>query len=209
MELEILNTEGKSTGKKVKLPAEIFSIEPNDHAIYLDVKRILAGRRSGNHKAKERAEITGSTKKLRRQKGTGYARVGSIKSPIFRGGGRAFGPRVRDYDIKVNKKVRSLARKSALSYKAKDKAIIVLQNVTFEQPKTREFVALLSNLNVNDKKVLYISKDIDENTSLSMRNLPNVLEVIVDALNTYDISNANSLVFTEDAFKRLTELNWN
>ena len=197
MKLNVINIEGKETGKKVELSNLIYGIEPNDHAIYLDVKQYLANQRQGTHKSKERGEIAGSTRKIKRQKGTGTARAGSIKSPVFRGGGRIFGPRPRNYGFKLNKKVKQLARKSALTYKAKEKSIIVLEDFSFEAPKTKEFVAIQNNLKINDKKSLFVLSDDNKNIYLSSRNLDGVKVVIASDLTTYDILNANSIVLLE------------
>jgi len=199
MELTVLNKEGKETGRKVSLSEEIFAIEPNDHAIYLDVKLILANRRQGTHKAKERAEINHSTRKLKRQKGTGGARAGSIKSPVFVGGGRIFGPRPRDYSFKLNKKVKQLARKSALSYKAKGSEITLLETFSYDKPSTKGFTELLKNLNLNGRKTLLVLPSGDKNIYLSSRNLQNTKVVSANELNTYDILNANNLVVLENA----------
>jgi large subunit ribosomal protein L4 len=199
MELKVLNIEGKETGKQVTLSDAIVGIEPNDHAIYLDVKQYLANQRQGTHKAKEKWEITGSTRKLRKQKGGGAARVGSIKSPIFRGGGRIFGPKPRDYRFKLNKKLKRLARKSALTYKAQKDGIMVVENFSFDAPKTKRMVEMMGNLNIFDKKSLLILKNQNIFVSLSSRNLPQIKVVNVSDLNTYDIMNANNLLFMEDA----------
>jgi large subunit ribosomal protein L4 len=202
MELNILNIEGKETGKKVNLSDQIFGIEPNDHAIYLDVKQYLENQRQGTHKAKERADISGSTHKIKRQKGTGTARAGSIKSPLFRGGGRAFGPRPKNYGFKLNKKVKQLARKSALTYKAKDNSIIVLEDFNFESPKTKEFVSIQNNLNISDKKSLFVLSEANKNIYLSSRNLKGVKVVIASDLTTYDILNASSVVLLEGSLEK-------
>ncbi len=199
MELSILNIEGKETGKKVLLDDTIFGIEPNDHAIYLDVKQYWAYPRQGTHKVKRRSEIAGSRRKLGRQKGGGGARPGDRKSPIRVGGGRAFGPVPRDYSFKLNKKVKQLARKSALSYKAKDSSITVLDELTFEAPKTKDFVAMTKNLQVADKKALFILPSGNKNVYLSARNLQGVKVLTVSELSTYEILNANNLVFTEES----------
>ncbi|MEE4198959.1 MAG: 50S ribosomal protein L4 [Bacteroidales bacterium] len=206
MELSIVNITGEDTGKKVTLHDSIFKIEPNDHAIYLDVKQYLANKRQGTHKAKERNEIAGSTKKIKRQKGTGTARAGSIKSPVFRGGGRVFGPKPRDYSFKLNKKVKQLARKSALSYKAKDNNIKVLENFSFEAPKTREFVGLRNNLGVADKKVLLVLSEQNKNIYLSSRNLQDVKVVNVSDINTYDIVNASVVLLVENSIEPLQKM---
>jgi len=197
MELEVLNINGESTGRTVELSSDVFGIEPNDHAIYLDVKRYQAALRQGTHKSKERAEIAGSTKKLKRQKGTGTARAGSIKSPLFKGGGRVFGPRPRNYDLKVNKKVRDLARKSALTYKAKDQAIFVVEDFNFEGPKTKEYVAFLKNLSLDGKKALHLRNEDYDNVWLSSRNLKKVLVQKASNVNTYEILNHQVLVLSE------------
>ncbi len=195
MELAILGINGKETGKKVKLDNSIFGIEPNDHAIYLDVKQYLANKRQGTHKTKERAEVKGSTKKIKRQKGTGTARFGDIKNPIFRGGGRTFGPRPRNYGFKLNKKVKQLARASALSYKAKNKQIMVLEDFSLDEPKTREFADIQKNLDVDDKKSVFILKEKNKNIYLSSRNLQNSKVLTLSELNTYEIMNATALLF--------------
>ncbi|MDX9697846.1 MAG: 50S ribosomal protein L4 [Bacteroidales bacterium] len=206
MELAIINIEGKDTGKKVNLSDSIFKIEPNDHAIYLDVKQYLANKRQGTHKAKEKSELSGSTKKLKRQKGTGTARSGSIKSPLFKGGARVFGPRPRDYSFKLNKKVKSLARQSALAYKAVDNNIKVLENFNFELPKTKEFVNLRNNLDVADKKMLLVLSEQNKNIYLSSRNLQDVKVVTVSDLTTYDIMNASIVLFVENSIEPLHKL---
>jgi len=171
MELTVLNISGKETGKKVKLKKSIFDIEPNDHAIYLDVKQFMANRRQGTHKAKERSDIQGSTRKIKRQKGTGTARAGSIKSPVFRGGGRIFGPRPRDYSFKLNKKLKQIARKSALTYKAKSKAIVVVEDFNIEAPKTKDYISMLKSLKISDNKSLVVLNEPNKNIYLSSRNL--------------------------------------
>lgn len=203
MELAVYNSEGKATSKKVKLSDEVFSIEPNDHAIYLDVKQYLAAQRQGTHKAKERAEIARTTKKLKRQKGTGGARAGSMKSPLFRGGGRVFGPRPRDYSIAVNKKVKALARKSALSYKAKENNIIVLEDLNFDKPKTSRYTEILNALKVADKKTLLVVADHNKNVYLSSRNLTAAKVVTASELTTYDILNASNLLLAEGSVEKI------
>lgn len=203
MEVTVLNTAGQETGKKITLKKSIFGIEPNDHAIYLDVKQILANKRQGTHKSKERGEITGSTRKIKRQKGTGTARAGSIKSPIFRGGGRTFGPRPRDYGFKLNKKVKQLARKSALTYKAKSNSIMVLEDFNFEAPKTKEFVEILANLKLNNKNSLVVLNETNRNIYLSSRNIHDSKVITTTELNTYDIMKAGSLVFIESSLNTL------
>lgn len=197
--MEVLNIEGKSTGRKVTLSDAVFGIAPNDHAIYLDVKQYMANQRQGTHKAKGRSEIAGSTRKLGRQKGSGGARPGDIKSPVRVGGGRIFGPVPRLYRFKLNKKVKQLARKSALSYKAQKDAICVVENLNFDTPKTKNFVALTKNLNVSDRKILLVMPTQNDNVYLSARNLPLVKVITVADLNTYIIMNAKSLVISEDA----------
>lgn len=199
MKLSVLNTAGEDTGKKVDLKKDIFGVEPNDHAIYLDVKQILANKRQGTSKTKERAEITGSTRKIKRQKGTGTARAGSIKSPIFRGGGRTFGPQPRSYSFKLNKKVKQLARLSALSYKAKDKGIMVLEDFSLETPKTKEIFDIRKNLNIDEKKSLLVLAEPNKNILLSSRNLEKSSVITVADLNTYDIMNASVVVFLESS----------
>lgn len=197
MEVKIVDISGKETGKKVKLSEKIFSIEPNDHAIYLDVKQYLANQRQGTHKSKERAEIARTTKKLKRQKGTGGARAGSMKSPLFVGGGRAFGPRPRDYSFKLNKKLKHLACLSALTYKAKDNGITVVENFNMTAPKTKGYTDILKNLNLSDKKVLMVLPQHDMNIFLSSRNIERNKVTTAAELNTYDVLNAQNIVFVE------------
>jgi large subunit ribosomal protein L4 len=199
MELAILNINGKETGRKVTLNDSIFGIDPNDHAIYLDAKQYLANQRQGTHKSKERGEIAGSTRKIKRQKGTGTARAGSIKNPLFRGGGRIFGPRPRYYGFKLNKKVKELARKSALSYKASTNNIIVLEDFNFEAPKTKEMIKVGNNLNIANKKLLYVFSERNKNIYLSSRNVQGVEIITAGELNTYSIMKASTLVLTESA----------
>ena len=205
MELSVLNIEGKETGRKVTLNDQIFGIEPSDHAIYLDVKQYMANQRQGTHKTKERAEITGSTRKIKKQKGTGTARAGSIKSPIFRGGGTIFGPRPRSYGFKLNKKVKQLARKSALTYKANEKNIMVLEDFNLEGPKTKEMVTIKSNLQIADKKSLFVLPVENNNIYLSSRNLQDVSVVIASELNTYQILNAKTIVLLEGSVEKIEE----
>ena len=205
MELNILDIKGKETGKKVSLDDAIFGIEPNDHAIYLDVKQYLANKRQGTHKSKGRSELAGSTRKLGRQKGSGGARPGDIKSPIRVGGGRIFGPVPRDYSFKLNKKVKQLARKSALSYKAIEKAITVVNDLNFEAPKTKDFVAMMKNLQVADKKTLFILSNGNKNVYLSARNLPGVKVLTISELSTYTIVGAKNIVFTEESVVALEQ----
>ncbi|MBN1338566.1 MAG: 50S ribosomal protein L4 [Bacteroidales bacterium] len=199
MKLSVLNITGEDTGKKVDLNKEVFEIEPNDHAIYLDVKQYLANKRQGTHKTKERADITGSTRKIKRQKGTGTARAGSIKSPIFRGGGRTFGPRPRSYSFKLNRKVKQLARKSALTYKARNKGIMVVEDFSLEVPQTKAFYDIHKSLNVEGKKSLLVLSEPDKNIYLSSRNLENSKVITVSDLNTYDIMNASVVIFVESS----------
>nr|WP_299385730.1 50S ribosomal protein L4 [Allomuricauda sp.] len=201
MKVAVLDIKGKDTGRKVDLSKDVFGIEPNEHAIYLDVKQYLAHQRQGNHKAKERAEIAGSTRKIKKQKGTGTARAGSIKSPVFRGGGRIFGPRPKDYTQKLNKNVKRLARKSALTLKSKEKALVVVEDFSFEAPKTKDFKAFLTSLGIQDKKSLIVLGDANNNVYLSSRNLKRSEVVTNSELNTYSIVNANSLVLTESALE--------
>ncbi len=205
MELSVLNREGKDTGRKVTLNDGIFNVEPSDHAIYLDVKQYLANNRQGTAKSKERGEIAGSTRKIKKQKGTGTARAGSIKSPVFRGGGTVFGPRPRSYDFKLNKKVKQLARKSALTYKARENSILVLEDLQLEAPKTKAVVALRSNLQIADKKSLFVLPAENNNLYLSSRNLQDVSVVIASELNTYQILNAKTIVLLEGSVQKLEE----
>jgi large subunit ribosomal protein L4 len=206
MEVNVLNVSGKETGAKVQLPESVFGIEPNDHAIYLDVKQFLANQRQGTHKSKQRNEIAGSTRKLYKQKGTGGARAGSVKSPLFNGGGRVFGPQPRDYSFKLNKKLKSLARKSALSYKAKDNNILVLEDFNFDSIKTKNYIKLEADLNVtNDKTLLVVAGAENNNVYLSSRNLKKTKVISVEQLNTYDVLNAGKLLLTTGAVKTLEE----
>ena len=199
MELAVLNTQGQETGRKVVLSDAVFGVEANDHAIYLDVKQFLADQRQGTHKAKQRNEVAGSTRKLKRQKGTGGARCGSIKSPLFPGGGRIFGPVPRDYSFKLNKKLKRLARRSALTYKAQAGAISVIENLQMEAPKTKQVVALTEALNVANKKVLLVLPEGNVNLQLSCRNIPSIKPVLAQNINTYEVMNANVLVMVEGA----------
>jgi len=199
MELVVFNKTGKETGRKVELMDNIFSVEPNDHAIYLDVKQHLANKRQGTHKSKERNEIAGSTRKIKRQKGTGGARAGSIKNPLFTGGGRVFGPQPRDYHFKLNKKVKMLARKSALTYKARQNEIMILEDFNLETPKTKDYAAVLNSLKIEGKKPLMILSEPNKNIYLSSRNLSGPKVVTISELTTYDILNSNSLVFFESS----------
>lgn len=206
MEISVLNTTGKDTGRKVDLNDEIFGIQPNDHAIYLDVKQYLANQRQGTHKSKQRNEVSGSTRKIKKQKGTGTARAGSIKSPIFRGGGRVFGPMPRDYSFKLNKKLKQLARKSALAYKAKNNSILVLEDFNLETPKTNEIVNICKNLNLADKKSVFVLSEPNKNIWLSTRNLQRQRVITASDINTYDIMNAGTLVLVESSIDVLNKM---
>jgi len=206
MEIKVLKNDGKETGRKVKLSDDIYNIKPNDHAIYLDVKQHLANRRQGTHKTKERSEVTGSTRKIKRQKGTGTARAGSMKSPIFKGGGTIFGPKPRNYGFKLNKKVKDLARKSALSYKAKAEEIAVLENFTMESVRTRDFVKILKDLSADTKKILFIIPEADQNIVLSARNLKNTRIILANNLNTYEVLHADKLLMMEGSVSKLEEI---
>lgn len=201
MELAVYNTSGKETSKKISLDADVFGIEPNDHAIYLDVKQYLAAQRQGTHKAKERSEIAGSTRKVKKQKGTGTARFGNIKNPLFKGGGRVFGPRPKNYGFKLNKKVKRLARKSALTYKAQESNITILDALKLETPKTKDFISVLNNLKLNNDKTLVVLGNHDNNVYLSSRNVAKSTVTTAAELNTYDILNAKKLVIAEDALE--------
>lgn len=203
MEVAVINKAGQETGRTVVLDELIFGLEPHDHSIYLDVKQYLANKRQGTHKSKERWEVSYSTRKIKKQKGTGGARAGSIKSPVFVGGGRAFGPQPRDYSFKLNKKVKQLARISALSYKAKENSILIVEDFTIDTPKTKEFVQLNKNLKINDKKLLFVLSEQNKSIYLSSRNLEGKKVVTVSDLNTYDIMNASVLVFMESTIKAL------
>ncbi|HOZ85400.1 MAG TPA: 50S ribosomal protein L4 [Niabella sp.] len=205
MQVEVLNIQGKGTGRSVELPDDIFGIEPNNHVIYLAVKQYLAGQRQGTNKVKTRAEVQGSSKKLHKQKGTGGSRKGNIRNPLYKGGGTIFGPKPRDYSFKLNKKVKDLAKISALSYKAKENAIVVVEDISFETPKTKTFVGVLNALNVGEKKSMFVTPELDLNVELSLRNLPSVLSVSLSDLNTYDIMNSEVLVLTESAAKIFSE----
>jgi len=205
MEVNVVNVSGKETGAKVQLPESVFGIEPNDHAIYLDVKQYLANQRQGTHKSKQRNEIAGSTRKLYKQKGTGGARAGSVKSPLFNGGGRVFGPQPRDYSFKLNKKLKSLARNSALSYKAKDSSIVVVEDFTFDSIKTKSYIQLQSDLKVSDVKTLLVLGAANNNVYLSSRNLKRTKVITANQLNTYDVLNAGKLILTTGALKTLEE----
>lgn len=203
MELSVYNIKGEDTGRKVTLSDAIFGIEPNDHAIYLAVKQFMANKRQGTHKSKERSEVSGSTRKLIRQKGGGGARRGDINSPVLVGGGRVFGPKPRDYWFKLNKKVKDLARNSALSYKAQENAIVVVEDFSFEAPKTKEFVDIVNNLKISDKKLLLVLPAADKNVFLSARNIKRANVIIASALNTYKVLEADTLVITESSLKSI------
>jgi len=205
MELTVYKIDGSKTTKTVELSDSIFAVEPNDHAIYLDVKQYLANQRQGTHKSKERSEVSGSTRKLKRQKGTGGARIGDINSPLLRGGGRAFGPRPKDYSFKLNKKVKRLARKSALSYKVQENNLMVVENVNFESPKTKSYQEFLKNLNLSEKKTLLILPETNKNVYLSSRNLPKAKVLVASDINTYDILNAQNILLVEESVKHIEE----
>ncbi len=201
MQADILNIEGKKTGRTIELPEEIFGIEPNDHVIYLAVKQYLGAQRQGTHKVKTRMEVHGSSKKLHKQKGTGGARKGNIRNPLYKGGGTIFGPKPHGYDIKLNRKVKDLAKMSALTHKAKENAIVVLEDVNMDAPKTSKFTSILKNLNISGKKTLFVLPEYNDNVYLSLRNVPTVTGTMLSDLNTYDIVNAKVLVLTESAAK--------
>jgi large subunit ribosomal protein L4 len=201
MQVEVLNKSGKPTGRKVELPEEIFGIEPNDHVIYLAVKQYQSAQRQGTHKVKTRAEVKGASRKLHRQKGTGGSRKGNIRNPLYKGGGTVFGPKPHGYDFKLNRKVKDLAKMSALSYKAKENAIVVVEDLTFETPKTKEFMNVLGNLKVNGKKALVVIPEYNDNLYLSLRNVPSVTGSLLADVNTYDLINNDVLVLTESAAK--------
>ncbi len=201
MQVEVLNTQGKATGRSVELPEEIFGAEPNNHVIYLAVKQYLAAQRQGTHKVKTRAEVQGASRKLHRQKGTGGSRKGNIRNPLYKGGGTIFGPKPHLYDFKLNRKVKDLAKISALSYKAKDNAIVIVEDIMMDSPKTRTFVDILGNLKVADKKAMFIIAENNDNVERSIRNVPYVLGVVLSDINTYDIVNSEVLILTESAAK--------
>ena len=205
MKLSVLNSKGKKTGREVTLPKSVFNIEPNDHALYLDVKQFLAHQRQGTHKAKERADINGSTRKIKKQKGTGTARAGSKKSGLFRGGGRIFGPRPRDYDIKLNRKLKKLARKSALSIKAKENAITIIEDFEFKSPKTKTFIDVLKALNIDSNKSLFVFDTSNINVYLSSRNFKGTQVITTSEINTYSILNAKQLVISESSLLSINE----
>ena len=205
MQVEVLDIKGKKTGRTVELPENVFGIEPNDHVIYLSVKQYLAAQRQGTHKVKTRAEVQGASRKLHKQKGTGGSRKGNIRNPLYKGGGTIFGPKPHSYDIKLNAKVKELARLSALTYKAKENAIVIVEDVTMNAPKTKTFVEILNKLKVADKKALFVMPDYNDNVYLSLQNIPTVLGLLSRELNTYDIVNSNVLVITESALKQFSE----
>jgi large subunit ribosomal protein L4 len=205
MQVDVLNIEGKKTGRTIELPEEIFGAEPNDHAIYLAVKQYLGAQRQGTHKVKTRAEVHGSSKKLHKQKGTGGARKGNLRNPIYKGGGTIFGPKPHGYDIKLNRKVKDLAKIGALSHKAKENAIVIVEDVTLDAPKTKQFVTILKSLNVGNKKTLFVIPEYNDNVYLSLRNIDGVNGSLLSDVNTYDIIDANVLVFTESAAKIFSE----
>ncbi|MFA0962582.1 50S ribosomal protein L4 [Roseivirga sp. BDSF3-8] len=206
MEISVYKYNGEETGRKITLPEGVFTVEPSDHAIYLDIKQFLANQRQGTHKSKERAEIVGSTKKLKKQKGTGTARAGSIKSPIFRGGGRVFGPRPRNYSFKLNKKLKVLARKSALTYKAQDNNITVIEDFSFDEIKTKKYLKMLQDLSVADKKTLLVVADKDNNLLLSSRNVKSAKVITAEQLCTYDVLHADNLLLSESSVSKIENL---
>ncbi len=203
MELTVYNINGQETSRKITLESSIFDISPNDHAIYLDVKQYMANKRQGTHKTKDRSEIKATTKKLKRQKGTGSARAGDMKSPVFVGGGRVFGPDPKDYNFKLNKKLKRLARKSAFSYKAKENSIIIVEDFTFDKPETKSYVKFLKNFNVLEKKSLLVLKENDKNLYLSARNIPKAKITTVSAMNTYEILNSGRLILQESTITEI------
>jgi len=205
MQVDVLNIKGQKTGRSIELPQEVFGVEPNDHAIYLAVKQYLAAQRQGTHKVKTRAEVHGASRKLHKQKGTGGSRKGNIRNPLYKGGGTIFGPKPHAYDFKLNRKVKDLAKVSALSHKAKDAALIVVEEIALEVPKTKQVIEVLKGLNVSDKKTLLIIADYNDNLYLSTRNVPNVAATLLADINTYDIINADVLVLTENAAKIFAE----
>ncbi|MFY0253695.1 50S ribosomal protein L4 [Chitinophaga sp. 30R24] len=207
MQVDILNIEGKKTGRSIELPEEIFGVEPNNHVIYLAVKQYLAAQRQGTHKVKTRAEVQGASRKLHKQKGTGGARKGNIRNPLYKGGGTIFGPKPHGWGIKLNRKVKDLAKISALSVKAKENNIIIVEDLQLESPKTKQFVGILKNLNINveGRKTMFITPEYNDNVYLSLRNIPTVDGAVLSDINTYDIMNSNYIVFTESAAKIFTE----
>jgi large subunit ribosomal protein L4 len=205
MQVDVLNKQGKKTGRTVELPEEIFGMEPNDHVMYLAIKQYLAAQRQGTHKVKTRAEVHGASRKLHRQKGTGGSRKGNIRNPLYKGGGTIFGPKPHGYDFKLNKKVKDIAKMSALSYKAKDSAIYVVEDFNLDTPKTKELTSALKNIGINGKKVLFVLPEYNDNLYLSLRNIPSVEGAMLSDINTYHIVNADVLVLTENAAKIFTE----
>lgn len=205
MQVDVLNIKGQKTGRTVELPAEIFGIEPNDHVIYLAVKQYLAAGRTGTHKVKTRAEVQGASRKLHKQKGTGGARKGNIRNPLYKGGGTIFGPKPHSYDFKLNRKVKDLAKLSALSYKAKENAIVVVEDITMDVPKTKTLIEVMKNLNLSNKKSLFVLPEYNDNLYLSTRNVPNVASSLLADINTYEIMNADVLIITEATAKIFTE----
>jgi len=205
MQIEVLNSKGEKTGRSVELPEDIFNIEPNDHCIYLAVKQYLAARRLGTHKTKTRAEVKGSSRKLHRQKGTGGSRKGNIRNPLYKGGGAVNGPVPHGYGFKLNRKVKDLAKMSALSYKARENSIVVVEDLQLEKPNTKDMLAILNGLNVADKKLLLVNMDYDRNLYLSARNLPRVKTAALSDINTYDVLHAHTLIFTESVAKVFTD----
>jgi len=205
MQVDVLDIKGQKTGRSVDLPDEIFGVEPNDHVIYLSVKQYLGAQRQGTHKVKTRAEVQGASRKLHKQKGTGGARKGNIRNPLYKGGGTIFGPKPHSYDFKLNRKVKDLAKISALSYKAKESAILVVEDVTLEAPKTKEVFNILKGLSLSDKKTIFVLPEYNDNLYLSTRNIPNVTSVLLADVNTYEIMNADVLVFSENAVKIFSE----
>ena len=201
MELKVLNIEGNETGRTVELPEEIFGIEPNNHAIYLAVKQYLGAQRQGTHKVKTRAEVKGSSRKLHKQKGTGGSRKGNIRNPLYKGGGTVFGPKPHRYDIKLNRKVKDIAKMSALTHKAKDNSIFIVEDVTLDAPKTKTFMNIMNSLKVGEKKLIVVLPEFNDNINKSLRNVPSVLGVLLSDINTYDIMNSEVLVLTESAAK--------
>lgn len=205
MTIEVLNIQGQKTGKSVDLPEDIFGIEPNNHVMYLAVKQYLAAQRQGTHKVKTRAEVKGASRKLHKQKGTGGARKGNIRNPLYKGGGTVFGPKPHKYDFKLNRKVKDLAKMSALTYKAKDNAIMIVEDINFDAPKTKQFAAIMKSLNVENKKTIFVYPEYNNNLYLSLRNVPNAAGTLLSDMNTYEIMNADVLVFTESTAKVFTD----
>jgi large subunit ribosomal protein L4 len=201
MQVDVLSIKGAKTGRSVELPDDIFGVEPNNHVVYLAVKQYLAAQRQGTHKVKTRLEVKGSSKKLHRQKGTGGSRKGNLRNPLFKGGGTIFGPKPRDYDFKLNRKVKDLAKISALAYKAKESAIVVVEDINLAAPKTKQFIDIMTSLKIDNKKTLVVLPEYNDNLQLSVRNIPNAITALIADVNTYDIVNADVLVFTESAAK--------